>query len=629
MEANILKTEDKTPYPHYLNKPEKSEMPRHMIAVDTEAHIEETEDGEIHSLRLGHAVEIRNIRGHWSERDFAFKTLDQFYSLLDSHIEDKQKVRLVAHNMAYDYGILALDDYISSRELTLEVFVLQPFIIRARNKNKGTLEIISSTNWFKSTLKETGKAFGIEKDEVPDFKNVEDKVLASYCRQDALVLARILEGYVDFLKENDLGNFAVTIAGQALNCFTHKYMPEDCILLHRYKEIMEMELSSYKGGRCEVFQMGPLSEVFKVDVNSMYPFVMSDYSYPVKPTSKKPIKMSVGTLHELVNDPSRFVIAEIEMKLKEPAIGVKRDKLIFPIGNIKECVCAPELRYLFDNPDFGEILKVKRAAVYTTQTIFKDYVDFFYKIKKAKQSDASVLMAKIFLNSLYGKWGQREHEEIEVEGPEMAYMADSMRALGINSMFGNVGGCRQNFILVGKDLYSLPKADKDALARNSFPALASAVTSYARTYLDTLIACAGRENVYYTDTASLFTNEAGYSSLLKSGYIHDSRLGALKLEAVGDCDIKGPKNYTFQNYGFDSIFDVSQMKLKGVKKNAIEVSPGVYSQMQFRTKKTRYSKGDKAGTIHLERVEKVIKGNYTKGIVGDNGKVSPLVLSEI
>jgi len=628
MEVETLKTEDKTPYPHYLSKPEKSEMPRHMIAVDTEAHIEETEDGEIHTLRLGHAVEIRNNNGRWNETHYAFKTLDEFYAILDRHLNDKHKVRVVAHNMAYDYGILALDDYISSRKLTIQLFVLQPFIIKARNQKKGTLEIISSTNWFKLTLKETGKAFGIEKGEAPNFKNVSDDVLASYCKQDALVLARIMEGYIDFLKANDLGNFAPTIAGQALSAFTHKYMDEKTILLHRYKEITDMELASYKGGRCEVFQMGQLSNVFKVDVNSMYPFVMSDRSYPVKTISKKPVKLSLDSLNDIVHDESRFVIANVKLKLKEPAIAVKRDKLIFPIGDINECLCGPELKYILDNPDYGRIVSVTKACVYTAQPIFKDYVDFFYSIKRAKESDASVLMAKLFLNSLYGKWGQREHEDIEVEGPELQYMADSMRALGINSMFGKVGGIKRNFILVGSDLYTLPKADKDALARNSFPALASSVTAHARVYLDTLISCAGRENVFYTDTDSLFTNEAGYSALLSAGFIHDSRLGALKLEAVGDVEIKGVKNYIFTNYGFDAIFDVSQMKLKGVKKNAIEISPGVFEQMQFRTKKTRYSRGDKPGTIHLERVEKSIKGDYTKGIVNDSGRVSPLTLSE-
>jgi hypothetical protein len=629
MPGEILRTDDRTTYPHFLNKPQKTEMPRFLIAVDTEAHIEETADGEIHTLRLGHAVEVNYARGKWTENHHAFRTLDEFYAILDKHIKDKQKVRVVAHNMAYDYGILALDDYISSRKLTIQAFVLQPFIIKARNQNKGTLEIISSTNWFKLSLKETGKAFGIEKDEVPNFKNVSDDVLASYCKQDALVLARIMEGYIDFLRSNDLGNFALTIAGQALSAFTHKYMDEKTILLHRYKEVTNMELASYKGGRCEVFQMGKLSNVFKLDVNSMYPFVMSEHSYPVKTISKKPVKLSLDSINDIVHDESRFVIANVKLRMKEPAIAVRRDKLIFPVGDINECLCGPELKYILDNPEFGTITSVTKACVYTAQPVFKGYVDFFYAIKKAKESPASVLMAKLFLNSLYGKWGQREHEDIEVAGPELQYMVESMRALGINSMFGKVGGTKQNFILVGADLYSLPKADKDALARNSFPALASAVTAHARVYLDTLISCAGRDNVFYTDTDSLFTNEAGYSALLKSGFIHDSRLGALKLEAVGDTEIKGPKNYIFTNYGFDSIFDVSQMKLKGVKKNAIEISPGVYEQMQFRTKKTRYSRGDKPGTIHLERVEKSIKGDYTKGIIDDNGRVSPLTLSEI
>lgn len=46
------------------------------------------------------------------------------------------------------------------------------------------------------------------------------------------------------------------------------------------------------------------------------------------------------------------------------------------------------------------------------ETAAKDYVEFFYKIKSTRGLDANTkTIVKLFLNSLYGKWGQRKFEK--------------------------------------------------------------------------------------------------------------------------------------------------------------------------------------------------------------------------
>jgi len=82
-------------------------------------------------------------------------------------------------------------------------------------------------------------------------------------------------------------------------------------------------------------------------------------------------------------------------------------------------------------------------------------------------------------------------------------------------------------------------------ASNSFVAIASFVTAYARCYLWELIEKAGEENVLYMDTDSLFVTKKGYENL--KDYLDNKELGKLKLEDVTeDLTIWGAKLYKFE-----------------------------------------------------------------------------------
>jgi hypothetical protein len=160
-------------------------------------------------------------------------------------------------------------------------------------------------------------------------------------------------------------------------------------------------------------------------------------------------------------------------------------------------------------------------------------------------------MYKLFLNGLYGKFGQLA-DNYEVTGEadpdtisvEFAYNADT----GQKEMIKTFGGTQ--FTKVGEDE-----------AFNSFPAIAAHVTSQARQHLLKYILQAGIENVLYMDTDSLFVTEEGYKKLenVLSGKI----LGAMKLEQTSnEVKINAPKNYHFGEIA----------KSKGIKNNKYTVT---------------------------------------------------------
>jgi hypothetical protein len=83
-----------------------------------------------------------------------------------------------------------------------------------------------------------------------------------------------------------------------------------------------------------------------------------------------------------------------------------------------------------------------------------------------------------------------------------------------------------------------------AESETSMPAIAAFITSYARVRMLHMMRVAGRENVFYTDTDSLITNENGYNNLLGSGSIDDTMPGYFRvLDTAEDTKILGIKHY--------------------------------------------------------------------------------------
>jgi DNA polymerase elongation subunit (family B) len=167
----------------------------------------------------------------------------------------------------------------------------------------------------------------------------------------------------------------------------------------------------------------------------------------------------------------------------------------------------------------------------------------------------------------------------------------------------------------GNDLY-LSTHIEGEYAQDSIPSISSTVTAHARMLLWKLIKIAGRENVLYCDTDSLFVSRSGYDNL--KDWISPTELGKLKLEKSGIVEIRGCKDYTFNG----------EVKRKGIKKNAEKIGDGVYRQLQFLTKSSKYRNGTVDGIIVVKWIEKEVSGIYDKGIVDENGTISPFTFHD-
>jgi hypothetical protein len=337
---------------------------------------------------------------------------------------------------------------------------------------------------------------------------------------------------------------------------------------------------------------------------------MSKYAYPTMPVHTEPVRdCSVSKLKKML-DSGLFILAYCNIDLNQPLIAVKREKLLFPVGHVNQMILSPEIKYLLEHPEVGKIERINRLVGYKQSKIFAEYVDWFYKIRCQTENESIKYMCKLFLNSLYGKFGQRQPAELK--------LVDDIntKKLVFKMMDDSKTNQIDNLVRIGNDLYSTEE-NPQAYADNSIPIIASAVTAYARTYLFDLFQIAGFENIFYCDTDSIFTNKTGYENLVSNGMVDANQLGKLKLKRIGAFHAYGNKDYRFGD----------DVKLKGIKKNATKISDTQYIQPQFLLKKSRIRNGIPDGKVVIKYVSKTLKREYNKATIS-LGHATPFAFSD-
>jgi len=592
---------------HRLSELTSQRTGRHWIFFDCETSYRKINDTDTrHELKLGiaHYYNLRRKRPHPLE--CIFHTHEELYEFVVSKTHSKETLSIAALNVAFDFATGGLGKTLPEHGWELKSFVFNGGLVILKFR-RGTRKIMiyDVLNWVRASAKQMGKLLGLPKMEV-DFESVNDADLIDYCRRDVEIISSMMLNYFEFVQVNDLGSVGPTISSQALIAFRHRFMRHD-IYIHNIQSVINLERESYYGGRTECFKLGKvLGPIYYLDINSMYPYVMHSAKYPIYLVGSR-----VGRIPEnLVRDHihSHSLVARIDCEISDPCIPLRQGgKTIFPTGKLRVTVGNKGLEYILDN---GQINKVHAVAFYAQAAIFRDYIEYFHQLKnKYGQEDNPVYrnIAKGLMNHLYGKFGQKGHDNIELGDTDNP---DFNEVTCINLETGKKW---VEFSILGKK-YRRDIMEKEAY--NSFPAIAAAVTENARFELWRLICQAGRENVYYCDTDSVFVNQSGYEALQDE--IDDDKLGKLKLEAIYDWVIfRGLKDYETPKY----------TRRKGVKRNAKQLSDTTFRQTHFPTFRG-VLRANMRDHIITKDVEKTLSREYNKGIVTQTGQIEPYYLSQ-
>lgn len=593
--------------PHVLRRERTMAIPRHFVFVDTETTVVKDKHGDMQQhFKLGWLCHYSRAYSRHIEQEewFYIDNIGSFWDYVFTHCEPKQRLWIIARNIVFDFTILRGWENLRKAGYKLRFFHNNgvSVIVSVRKGNK-SIVFLDSMNWFPESLAATGERLGIPKMKI-DFDTCSQQELIDYCRNDVLIDFENFKQFIRFLVGNTISRLCYTRASTAMAAYLLRHYNTP-IYIHNNAEAIKLERDSYKGGRCECFYIGePNYDTYYVlDVNSLYPFVMRNNSYPVKY-----VKILQRMSHTKLNDTlsNYSVVARVIIETNEPVYAVKRERTLFPIGVFETTLCTPELDYALKH---GHIRKVYNCVIYEQANIFKSYVDTIYTLRQDFKSagvDVYQNLCKYLLNSLYGKWGQKAENWVKIgdcpdepDREELLFTNESNKVMRLRFLLGEV--------------FELKSYSE---AYNSFPAISSHVTAYARMYLWLLMQLAGHGNYFYGDTDSLIVNDKGMDNL--TPILHNTKLGFMKHEeTIHKLIIHGLKDYEKD----------SKVVIKGIRKNAVKVSDGVYCQEQWSSFKGLLHSGD-INTYTVKSVTKHLSRKYTKGIVTDSGIVKPFVLNE-
>jgi len=590
--------------PHYIKSNESAEMPHEHLFFDVETSQQALSPKETsHHLRLGWLCYWRRRTPPIPDTETwkAFTTIGQFWAIVEDCLTSHQKLIMVSHNIAYDFTIL--EGFIRLEEMGFKLTSVYAAgitnILRFR-KDTTTIQVLDNLNYFRCKLAELGQSISLEKMNV-DYKTRDEALLSRYCHRDVEIMIKAWKTLYQFIEKHDLGTFAPTLPAQAMKAYRHRFMQHKILIDHQ-PEVTELERESYHGGRSSIFYQGTLRDgpYYKLDVNSMYPYVMRDNYYPAILQGVYE-ETPIARLEDWLECYS--VIAKVKVNTPEP-VFVKRYKghSVYPIGCFTTTLTTPELKYALKR---GYILEVLAATRYTQERLFTAYVNYFYPLKAQYRQQGNTpfaTMVKYYLNTLYGKFGQKAHKWQRLEGYPKEY-TENEAILNVRT------GVWRRIYHFGNEAW---ETVEDGEARDSFPGIAAHVTAYARLYLWELIRKAGSGNCYYCDTDSLIVNLSGYEALAR--FIDQDKLGALKVEKVSESiTLLSPKHYLIG----------SEWTRKGVPKAAEQTGENVWTYEQFPSLKGQAKSHDMT-TLVTTKVEKTLTNTIYDGIVEKTGWIQPL-----
>lgn len=402
------------------------------------------------------------------------------YELVDILVSHKCKGRVYWAHVGGKFDIRFILE-ILLKNYDLKFRVVNNSLVRIsvyKNKRK-LFELRDSYNILTTSLKKLCESFNVPVKKLDvDRTRIQDlskEELEQYVSIDCIALLQVLQ---EARKVFDVDDFCMTIASQSMKEWKRFENIKNYYV--NAKKLYNFIRESYYGGRTEVFRRYG-KNLHYYDINSMYPDAMRNNPYP------KGRYMKVRQFHK-----SKLGIYRVKVKappfLEIPFLPYRNEnnKLIFPLGSWEGVYTSVEIEKAIT---LGYSIECIEGVIWEEKAYpFTKYVDKWHGIKtqaKAEGNEAKTFIAKLHLNSLYGKFGQRRMFKKVVQG-----LDKSMLKKGCKPLFENM------------NLYEVNEPDKKPYTAVH---IASFVTSYARIRLYEGIEAVKKKNgrVFYCDTDSL------------------------------------------------------------------------------------------------------------------------------
>lgn len=374
-----------------------------------------------------------------------------------------------------------------------------------------------------------------------------------YCEQDVVALHSVLDKFnlliYDLIRINAIKY--PTLSSLAFAIYRATFLEAKIPKLTG--DVYNFIHKGYYGGAVDVYKPKLTKGlIYKYDVNSLYPYVMSKFDMPVGNA-----KYFEGDIFLIEKDPFGFFEVEVESPkfLNHPILLHKsvnkkfNNRTIASLGNWKNVYFSEEIK---NAKKYGYKFKVLKGYLFERKNIFDKFVSTFYSIKKnSDKKDPMYMISKLILNSLYGKFGMSpyKNKHVILDKNEIYSFIDKSKIKSVieldNDKVFMEYEDNQNFNL-----------DNNYIEPNINIAIAAAITAYARIHMSQF---KNNKNIelYYSDTDSI-----DVTTPLNSNIINEE-LGSMKLENIFKRAVYlAPKVYGGININNESVIKIKGSKVK-------------------------------------------------------------------
>lgn len=497
-------------------------------------------------------------------------------------------------------------DYFATQAGTLCVMADPPIILDLMLRGRYPIMVVSLLNYLN---RYTARTDSTGKTDISRSAVVENQVSRSIAdsESDARDLAQTFAKLVEATQRLGASEFGVTAGACAKRLWRDTYKGQKP-QAHQVVPIRKLERAGFRAGEVRPFRVGWIDErVHLLDVNSLYPSIMADKLLPCQLIEWCEQPRWHG---RMTPEHAGCSIAEVVIDTDKIDYPIRLGKkLAFAMGTYRTVLCGPELR---EAVELGAVRRIGRYGTYAMGNLFDRYVNTLYRARLDARANADAdadQAAKMLLNSLFGKFGQRL-APLQVAPNKFA-----------RDTFGSVVICDRARSKSWREYYVGGQVLREGEAKElplAIPAISAFVTAWGRWIMRGLREVAGVANVYYQGVDSLLVNDAGLAALTSAGTVHETELGKLRLkESAASVEIIGANAYEING----------RRVIQGLNQSLNETTPGVWDVAQLPRLSTIVQRGD-AQTVDVRKVPFRLPNYVHTGRVWQDGWLMPVEIGE-
>lgn len=361
--------------------------------------------------------------------------------------------------------------------------------------------------------------------------------ILTYLKQDCVALYDLVLAF-----RARFGKWFMTIASASFDLLKQ---------FHPIKKTDEFYDSTFRpfyfGGRCQAFYSGKIEgDIFCIDVNSMYPYVMKAYKHP---------QSSNYYRSKLINEDTYFIrwigrnYGAVPSRAEDGSVRFDQPEGEF-LTTIHEYKVAKKYNLI-------EVDKIIETYNFRECSTLEKFVDYSYAEKEnATKGTNEYTIAKLIMNSPYGKYAQdsRKYKKHEFVDPSEIVLDDNIE------------------VIENEDFKLLISPDDESVKTFNNVAVSASITGAARAELLEAKVIISKCNCtpLYSDTDSIIGK--GKVSDIKGLKFHESELGAWDLEKTGTSVFIGGKKI-YAMYDGDRCVKVASKGVRVIPRDIYEFLP--------------------------------------------------------